>query len=94
MVFHSPADHQRSPAAGGLRHLGVSRDDASSQHPGIREQYDKGQSLLDGAERAQLLGDVRVRLADFRPGDGVGKVVFTGEDGSCGTTLGRVRIYE
>lgn len=57
-----------------------------------------GGSALDGAERARALGHVRVRLADLRPGDTIGRVVLTSDDGSnwraMGKLSGKRRLYE
>lgn len=57
-----------------------------------------GGSTLDGAERARLLGDVRARLVDARPGEPVGRIVFAGvEDQRHGGSIGSLRsgrVYE
>ena len=40
-----------------------------------------GGSMLDGAERARVLGDVRVRLVDVKPEEPVGRIAFAAVGG-------------
>ena len=51
----------------------------------------EGGSGMGGGERARVLGDVRVRLADVRAGEAVGRVAFVGIEGGSGEGMGRLR---
>lgn len=54
------------------------------EHPGAR-------SILDGPERSNLLGAMRVRIGDVRSNEEVGKIAFAAE-GSSVTPLRKGRI--
>lgn len=55
-----------------------------------------GGSYLDGVQRARYLSDMKVRLADARPGDEVGHIVLRSVDDGNGSRIGildRKRLY-
>lgn len=46
--------------------------------PYVARMVPRGGSMLDGGERARLLGDMRVRLVDTQPEEPVGRIAFVG----------------
>ena len=67
-------------------------------NPFLADVVPEGGSALNGIERARALGNVRVRLADIKPENSVGKIAFIGDCGVNGTPAGRLggggRLYD